>query len=446
MKRRKNLLIIGLTALGALGLVAAYAAFLIIDDPPPDETGLLLARLPVADADNGFLLVAFDEGSIPEDPILAKNGPVLELSARDAKGGLGAAAPWDAETARQLVEKHAAQLAALDACLERRQFVMPEDVSQDGAVSHRRAWQRLVNLLSARIRLRLADGDLRGAFDDALRQARFGRRAMASQASLIGLMTGDWMRSLGLRNLRALAGRQEIGSGEARRLLDAMAGLDTTPEIVADTIRGDYRAFKTTVEEIRDGKHDGAGLGPLDSLRKRLFFNCNATKRLAIESLRPLIESAGKVYKDRVQPGGEGAADGASSDAGRSGSAKISLPLKNGLGRKLCGLWLSEDALSRYHAVTVDTEFQLRAIRILIALRVCQGERGRLPERLDELVPEYLPAVPRDPFDGEPIRYSRERKLLWSVGVDLIDRGGFSPGGRKVSEDDAREPTCGIAF
>jgi len=41
---------------------------------------------------------------------------------------------------------------------------------------------------------------------------------------------------------------------------------------------------------------------------------------------------------------------------------------------------------------------------------------GELPATLDALVPAYLPAVPRDYIDGQPIRYSREFRAVWSVG------------------------------
>ncbi len=43
---------------------------------------------------------------------------------------------------------------------------------------------------------------------------------------------------------------------------------------------------------------------------------------------------------------------------------------------------------------------------------------GELPATLDALVPGYLPAVPRDYLDGQPIRYSREFRAVWSVGSD----------------------------
>jgi hypothetical protein len=35
-----------------------------------------------------------------------------------------------------------------------------------------------------------------------------------------------------------------------------------------------------------------------------------------------------------------------------------------------------------------------------------------------------LEAVPIDPFSDEPLRYSRERRLVWSVGANETDEGG----------------------
>jgi hypothetical protein len=51
---------------------------------------------------------------------------------------------------------------------------------------------------------------------------------------------------------------------------------------------------------------------------------------------------------------------------------------------------------------------------------------GRMPGALTELVPDLLPEVPRDPFDGQPLRYhqSKEGYVVYSVGPDRIDHGG----------------------
>ena len=61
-----------------------------------------------------------------------------------------------------------------------------------------------------------------------------------------------------------------------------------------------------------------------------------------------------------------------------------------------------------------------------IAIERYRRHHGRLPERLEELVPDFLPQLPVDPFDGKQLRYvlSRDQYLLYSVGVDGVDNGG----------------------
>ena len=74
------------------------------------------------------------------------------------------------------------------------------------------------------------------------------------------------------------------------------------------------------------------------------------------------------------------------------------------------------------------------ATQLLLALKCYQSRNGALPESLTALVPEYFSSVPFDDFDGKPLRYAREKKLIWSVGQDLIDSGGeaFDKGKKRL--------------
>lgn len=59
-----------------------------------------------------------------------------------------------------------------------------------------------------------------------------------------------------------------------------------------------------------------------------------------------------------------------------------------------------------------------------IALERFFLKQGRLPAKLDELVPEFLSVVPLDLCDGKPMRYrvvESNRFTLWSVGLDGKD-------------------------
>lgn len=67
-----------------------------------------------------------------------------------------------------------------------------------------------------------------------------------------------------------------------------------------------------------------------------------------------------------------------------------------------------------------------RAVDAAVAIQRFQRRCGRLPDDLKELTPEFLPAVPEDPFDGKPLRYvvRDDAYVLYSVGADGTDDGG----------------------
>jgi hypothetical protein len=68
---------------------------------------------------------------------------------------------------------------------------------------------------------------------------------------------------------------------------------------------------------------------------------------------------------------------------------------------------------------------RVESVRVLAALRAYRDSEGALPDSLAALVPDYLTGVPTDDFGGGALRYSRERKRLWSIGDDGVDAGGM---------------------
>jgi hypothetical protein len=57
---------------------------------------------------------------------------------------------------------------------------------------------------------------------------------------------------------------------------------------------------------------------------------------------------------------------------------------------------------------------------------------GQAPAKLEQLVPEFLTAVPVDPFDGKPLRYAvrPDRRVVYSIGKNGQDNGGQEQGDR----------------
>jgi len=69
---------------------------------------------------------------------------------------------------------------------------------------------------------------------------------------------------------------------------------------------------------------------------------------------------------------------------------------------------------------------QRDATEAVITLELWRRRLGAWPERLDQLVPDLLPAVPVDRIDGQPLRYTvlDGRPILYSLGADRDDDGG----------------------
>ena len=77
-----------------------------------------------------------------------------------------------------------------------------------------------------------------------------------------------------------------------------------------------------------------------------------------------------------------------------------------------------------------NCEDRLRTLSQLLqaelAVRAYQLQKGRLPRRLEALVPDYVPELPKDSFSGGALVYRLDGKgyLLYSVGPDRTDNGG----------------------
>ena len=79
-------------------------------------------------------------------------------------------------------------------------------------------------------------------------------------------------------------------------------------------------------------------------------------------------------------------------------------------------------------AVTVELRSiaGLRAARASLALERYRLAAGKLPDSLSELVPVYLESVPKDPFDGNQMRYRKLETgfVVYSICEDLSDDSG----------------------
>jgi hypothetical protein len=84
----------------------------------------------------------------------------------------------------------------------------------------------------------------------------------------------------------------------------------------------------------------------------------------------------------------------------------------------------------------------VRCMIVTLAVERYRQKHSAWPETLNQLVPEVLAEVPRDPFDGEPLRYTRlaDGVIVYSVGVDGVDNGGA------LDRDNPARPGADLGF
>ena len=74
-----------------------------------------------------------------------------------------------------------------------------------------------------------------------------------------------------------------------------------------------------------------------------------------------------------------------------------------------------------------QTQALLHQATLACAIERYRLERGRIPQRLDELTPHYLAKIPCDPCDGHPMRYKPSADgnyILYSIGWNGTDDNG----------------------
>ena len=95
---------------------------------------------------------------------------------------------------------------------------------------------------------------------------------------------------------------------------------------------------------------------------------------------------------------------------------------------------------TRFQPWYTEFRYRINAARrltpILLAIRLYQRDRGMLPHNLEQLVPDYLPMVPLDPFTSPPssMRYVPDTKFpfiysVFSNGADDV-AAGYQPTSR----------------
>ena len=396
------------------GGLAVFGWLASRDEPPPDETEFAVARPEVAPEANAFTYFLAATNHLVE----TTNAPMIA----DFLVGL---APDGAEL-RDLVAANAecfAQIRRGTACAV---CSIPMVLSFDSEFPYINAWLKIGKLLAVRSRQARLDGRWADAAADALATARMGGLVVDGAESMIHYLVGMAIAGEGFEQILALATDPAVPAEDLRALaaeLDARGPYDAG---LALALKAESRAAADLVDGFVSGRIDWLDLmtfgnrEPERDFGKRLlaglmrspyFFRPQATLRAIREKYRQAIRDVSLPYAqlDLIEES-------------RFGQSAFQLLQPNSIGE----FFRLMVVVPFRHTVEKKcrAESLLAGAKLVVACHRFQRERGRWPETLAELVPDYLGELPRDPFDGAPFRYSAEKGLVWAVGKNLTDESG----------------------
>jgi len=417
MKYKKTVIALGfLLFLGACLFVSYlyYAA----DDGPPQDADLRYTRPAVPFEENGFHELQFAEGEIwwPEG-----------IEDRE----MGRSEGWDSAAAAEILRKNEEALARVDEALKKPRIQMPEVASMEARMPYLMGWRSIADLFGIRVSALLQEGKEGEALDEAMKVVRMGHLIATGDGVLIQHLVRLAIKSVGLEQVSKVLNRGKLGGVDLEPYLGRLAAYPAERAGLVTSLKLEYRLTSRTMEMLAGNSAFGRLQG---SNGLRIFLNPNRTKGLLADGYRTMIEAAGKIPEEAR-----------SLDSLKSPPDErliFIFPRKNMVGIVISNLLLGTTV--RAVEKLRSEELLVSKTMVLLACKIHAQKNGKLPASLADLVPRYLKEVPRDPYDGKPLRYSAERKIIWSVGEDLVDAGGSEEEPEAAGQFDPAEPTFKI--
>ncbi len=336
---------------------------------------------------------------------------------------------WDDSPASDVLGKNEACLAWFDESFK-RQFAFPSDRPGWDEESPYFGALRIIGQLEC---LRTAQlfhaGKQKEACELALKVAEFGHRLEDSAGAEKHYLVGQAIKSLGLRRLRLMTAQSSLPEEELVRLIQALGKVGANEAGLTNVLKAEYQMQCSLLDDFAAVRLERFGLTNSASERisasnqvKRVF-SADRTRMKFAWTTRSLMSSIPAPYCQANWP--------EYSQAKATGKAWLEwavLRKHNAYGDSL--YYMEMPMLKRLFERKSRENVEVRATQLLLALRIYAMRHHRLPSNLTELIPEFFPRVPLDDFDGKPMRYLPESKLIYSVGPDLRDsRGARTHGG-----------------
>lgn len=247
----------------------------------------------------------------------------------------------------------------------------------------------------------LRSGDVEEVIQMTELQVRFPRRLVSDGTGIDDRVLAALVRS----DLPWILPQIDFTDSQLERMSALLAGDAITLAEAQDAWRQEHHRFRDEIlsGQIRPGPSEMAARSP------GFLYQTNATANHAAQATRAHI--AGTMQGAYQPP-----VDGCFCHHYQNLTGWTSWLNSNRTGAMVVG----DYSTPGYEAWVRRIVARKRCLRVLVALHRYWKATGTVPDRLSDLVPRYLPEVPADPFDQEPLRWDKAARVIFSIGQGMI--------------------------
>ncbi len=429
--------ILGILIVGLLISISFFNIFWGRDIPPIDDNDLWLSKIEIPKKENAFYYL----NQAREKLYLPKGK--MELFRKMAEGK-----KWDSKFAEELIKNNEEVFVYFEKALELSYFQIPElqdpkTIRFETIIPSMVGFAEIARLNSIKANYLLIRGRERKSLDLIVKTIKMGEIIENSpRPDLIVCFLGMNIKEIGLERLRAMIPNLTLPPEVLKNYVVELDQFKANGEGLIRAMKMDYIAL-TNTKKSKIGA-DFLSEPPQAQEEKEFSFKIkaatelnylykpNQTQRMFAEYYRNFMNNAKKDYYyevrlPKIRP--------------LAPRSKIQMLFTENLMGKIFYDIIATDFRDLFDKKYLE-DFSARGTQLLIAIRAYQIETGKIPFRLNELVPKYFSKVPRDPFDGKLIKYSPEKKIIYSVGKDLKNSGGSEGKNWQIMKD----PTFKIEF
>ena len=284
------------------------------------------------------------------------------------------------------------------------------------------SWRNVARLSSLKAIYLEKQGNELEALNEAIKSLKIGQKIQGSQAPLIHYLVAIAIKNIGLETTQKILLSANLPSETLIQYAQKLEEFKENKEWIVTAFKGEYRIQVEAINLIMTGNPevldnmmslDESGADFSKKVKNDFYFQPNKTKKIFAEYARSAINNAEKPC---------GLLENTETKLFGPLSGFKAIFTENLVGKVLHDIVAV--SLSGVYRKSCETDLLVSTTQLLFSIKAYKIENEKYPTSLDELVSKYISKIPEDPFNGEDIKYSKTKKIIYSVGQDLIDSGG----------------------